>query len=98
MTLEQVRAVLATHRVELSELGIAGLSVFGSVARGEAGPDSDVNMLVDLDPAKRVSRFGFVGIQLALEDLLGVKVDLVERSAVRERWREDIENEAVRAA
>ena len=98
MRLEEVQAILAQHRAELAELGVTSLAVFGSVARGDAGPDSDIDLLVDLDPNKRISLFGFVGIKLALEDLLGAKVDLVERSAVRERWRERILGEAIRAA
>ena len=95
MTLEQVQAVLAAHRAELASLGVVSLAVFGSVARGEAGPESDVDLLVELDPARRISLFDFVGIKLALEDLLGREVDLVERCALRERWRERFLQEAV---
>ncbi len=98
MELNEVMRILAQHRAELARMGVTALAVFGSVARGEAGPESDVDLLVDIDPARRISLLGFIEIQLALEDLLGAKVDLVERSAVRERWRELIMKEAVRAA
>jgi hypothetical protein len=98
MTLEQVKAALAAHQEQLAAMGVLGLSVFGSVARGEAGPDSDVDLLVELDPARRISLFGFVEIQLALSDLLGCEVDLVEPQALKPRWRDRILEEAVRAA
>lgn len=98
MTVEQVRTVLAEHRDELTALGVLTLSIFGSVARGEAGPDSDVDLLVELDPTRRISLFDFVHIKGELEDMLGCEVDLVERHVVKERWRERVLGEAVRAA
>lgn len=98
MTLEQVQAILAEHRAELAELGVLSLSVFGSVARGEAGPGSDVDLLVELDPHKRISLLGFAHIKGELEDMLGVTVDLVEPVALRPRWRDQVLAESVRAA
>ncbi len=52
--------------------------LFGSFARGEAGPDSDLDILVDLDRSKPFG-LGFVQMQMDLEELLGRKVDLVTR-------------------
>jgi predicted nucleotidyltransferase len=98
MTVDEVRAVLTEHRDELAGLGVLSLSVFGSVARGEAKPGSDVDLLVELDPQRRISLFDFVHIKGELEDMLGCEVDLVERHMVRERWRERVLAEAVRAA
>ncbi len=96
MTLEQVREILAAHRTELTELGVGSLSVYGSTARGEAGPESDVDLLVEL--SRPMGLFGFFTIQERLEQLLNCPVDLAEASALRPRVRERILKEAVVAA
>lgn len=96
MTLDRIQALLAAHREELTELGVASLAVFGSVARGEARPDSDVDLLVELN--RRMGLFEFAGLKLRLEELLGAKVDLVMPSALKPRVRERVLGEAIRAA
>lgn len=95
MTAEEVRAVLAGHLDELAEMGVTSLRIFGSVARGEARPDSDVDMLVDLD--REMGLLEFIGIKQNLEDVLGCPVDLAEEEAMEPRVREWVLREAVRA-
>jgi hypothetical protein len=55
--------------------GVTGLRVFGSVARGEDRPDSDVDLLAELPPG--MSLFGLARLQAELEAILGTRVDLV---------------------
>ncbi|MFZ4410185.1 MAG: nucleotidyltransferase family protein [Paracraurococcus sp.] len=69
---------LREHEADLRQRGIAGLWVFGSVARGDARLDSDIDLIADLDPAARVSLTGLASLQADLADLLGVPVDLAE--------------------
>jgi len=57
------------------------IAVFGSVARGEADPDSDLDLLVDFEPG--ASLLDHIGLFQDLEDLLGVGVDVVARSALK---------------
>ena len=69
----------------LKEEGATRAALFGSVGRGEAREDSDIDILVDLPRGK--SLFDFVGIKLKLEEVLGRKVDLVEYSTIKPRLK-----------
>ena len=93
MRLEQVATILREHQAELHRWDIASLAVFGSVARGEAGPDSDVDLLVDF--GRPVGLFHFVRLQRRLEEILGRRVDLVTRDALRPTMRAQVLTEAV---
>jgi uncharacterized protein len=88
---------LRTHERELREAGIVRLSLFGSAARGEAGPESDVDLLAAFDQNRRLSLLDLVGIELHLTDLLGVRVDLSEEGTLKPRVQQTVEAEAVRA-
>lgn len=77
----------------LKEAGVTRSSVFGSVVRGEARGDSDIDMLVELP--KGMSLFDFVDLQLKLEQVLNRKVDLGEFSTIKPRLRDYILKEAV---
>jgi uncharacterized protein len=96
MTQEQVRRCLTDAKVELAALGVRSLDLFGSVARGEARVDSDVDLLVEFD--RPVGLFHFFHVQRRLEQILGARVDLVMRAAVKPQLRERIFAEAIRAA
>jgi uncharacterized protein len=95
MTRDQVLQRLAGARAELVGLGVRSLDLFGSVARGESGPDSDVDLLVEFD--KPIGLFHFFRVQRRIEEILGSKVDLVMRDAVKRQLRDRIFAEAVRA-
>ena len=96
MTRDQVLQCLAGARAELAGLGVRSLDLFGSVARGESGPDSDVDLLVDFD--RPVGYFHLFEVQDRLEAFLGCKVDLVTQGGLRPELRQHILAEAVRAA
>ncbi len=72
--------------------GARNVRVFGSVARGTAGPSSDVDLLVDVDPGR--SLLDVVGLWQDLEDLLGRKVDLVTEAGLHPELRDRILAEA----
>ena len=94
LRLEEVKQALAAHEEELKAQGVKSLAVFGSVARGDAGPGSDVDLLVEFD--RSVGLFHFIHVQDFLADLLdGADVDLVMRDAVYEELRDEIYEEAV---
>ena len=77
----------------LIEAGVTRSSLFGSVVRGEARGDSDIDMLVEIP--RGISLFDFVDLQLKLEQVLNRKVDLGEFSTIKPRLREYILQEAV---
>jgi len=76
MTLERLRLRRAEIDRVAAGRGARNLRVFGSVARGEAGPDSDVDFLVDFEPGRTV--LDLSGLILDLQELLDCRVDVVE--------------------
>lgn len=73
------------------------LSVFGSTARGDGRPDSDIDLLASFDESRRLSILDLVGIELRIAGLLGRPVDLVEEGTLRPRVQRSVEAESVRA-
>lgn len=70
------------------------LAVFGSAARGELRPDSDIDLLVDFLPEARVSLLRHAAAERELSELLGRKVDLVSKRALRSALREGVLSQA----
>jgi len=96
MERDQILALLKSRKRQLKKYGIHSLSVFGSVARGQARKNSDVDILVDFE--KPVGLFEYARLKMYLEGVLGREVDLVTPEALRKELREDILREAIRAA
>jgi uncharacterized protein len=70
------------------------LSVFGSAARGEMRPDSDIDLLVEFLPDAQVDLVDFAGLMLDLSRLLGRKVDLVSKNGLKPLIRDTVLEEA----
>src|SRR5258706_8135534 len=92
LTKDQVAERLAAHTQELRAFGVRSLALFGSVVRGDAGPESDVDLLVDFTEVPGF--FGYVRLRNRLEKILGRKVDLVMASGLHPRLRERVLREA----
>ena len=91
----EVLALLREHKLAMAErFGVVDLALFGSPARDEAGPDSDVDILVSFD--RPTDPDCYFGVQFYIEDLLGRPVDLVTDKALRAELRPYVEAEAVR--
>ena len=83
-TLEEI-----CHRYNVREL-----SVFGSAARGEAGPDSDIDLLVDFAPDAKIGLWEFGRMERELQSVLGRKVDLVSKRGLKSRVRRSVLQDA----
>ena len=97
MRRDEALAILAEHRYQIREMGVSTLSIFGSVARDEAGPGSDVDILVEIGQGP-FSLLDLAGLQIYLEEILGCKVDLITSGAIKEQIRDRILEESIRAA
>ena len=79
---DKVLDALSRHRSELDAFKVASISVFGSVARDEAGEGSDVDLLVEF--SEPVGLFHFVRLKRFLEEPLATRVDLVTLGALED--------------
>ena len=97
MRRDEVLDVLSRHRGEFTNrFRVRSLALFGSVARGESRPDSDVDILVAF--AEPPGFDGYMALKWRLEELLGASVDLVMEGALRPEARTVVEAEAIRVA
>lgn len=97
MTLDRALEILRADKDGLRARGVLHAAVFGSLARGEVRDDSDVDVLVEIDPEKRVGVFAYAGNELDLSRLMGRKVDLASPRALKPYARSDILREKVDA-
>jgi len=94
---DQVLARLRSSREELTRAGVVRLAVFGSVARGEITAQSDVDLMGDFDPSKRLNLFDMVGLELRLAEIVGARVELFDRKMLKLPIQLRAEREAVLA-
>ena len=97
LILDDALAILRAHESELKARGVKHAAIFGSLARGDAREDSDVDVMVELDPEAHVSLFGFAGLRIVLEELMGTRTDLVQRQALKPSIKARAEAEKVDA-
>lgn len=91
---QEANARLAALEKPLRARGITSLALFGSVVHGDARPDSDIDVLIDVDPAARFSLVDLVSVKNFLEERLGREVDVVTRQGIDPAISERVEREA----
>ncbi len=95
---DALKILAANQERLLKDFSVKSLSIFGSVARGEATETSDIDVLVEFQEGKIVGLFEFIRLMHFLEEILGCKVDLATPDALRKEMREEILREAIHAA
>ncbi len=95
--LDNVLDTLRTHESELRKLGVSHAAVFGSVARGEASADSDIDVLVELDQERSLGIFEYARLKLYINELLNGAGDVVNRRTLKPLLRDSILRDAVHA-
>jgi hypothetical protein len=97
ITADAVIVVLRQHRDMLRQAGVARLSLFGSVARNEAGAESDIDLAAEFDPAATMDLFRLIELEFELADLLGHRVEILPEPIGKERLRANLERDRIRA-
>lgn len=96
MTPDEFFRIIEAHREELADAGVRRLGVYGSVARGEAGPNSDVDVLVEFE--RTPDLFVFAALRDRLAEILGRPVDLATPQGLKPRLRDRVLGEVRYAA
>jgi hypothetical protein len=97
MDKQDVIAVLQKNADALRARGIRHAALFGSVARGEARPDSDIDIMIELDPQAKIDVFQYAGIKMYIEGLFDAPVDVVDREALKQYVRAPATGDAIYA-
>jgi predicted nucleotidyltransferase len=93
---ERVLRILRAREPELRARGVARLRLFGSMARGEAGPESDIDLVAEIDRSVKFSLIDHVGLEQDLTDLLGRAVEISTAPwKMRPRMRARVEADAI---
>ncbi|MGA9626161.1 MAG: nucleotidyltransferase family protein [Bryobacteraceae bacterium] len=96
-TLDDILETLRAHEGELRRFGVSHAAVFGSVARGEARVDSDIDVLVELDQDRPMGIFEYARLKLYIDEILNGAADVVNRRTIKPLLRDSILRGAVHA-
>jgi uncharacterized protein len=96
MTRSETIATLKANSREIRELGATGLYLYGSAARDELSPESDVDLFIDYDPASDFSFVELVRLQELIRQKLARRIDLTTRYGLHPLLRSDIEQSSIR--
>lgn len=92
---DEILALLSRHRAEICErFGVRDIAVFGSFAQGRQNAGSDLDVLVDF--TDKATFDAFMELKFYLEDTLGLRVDLVTKSGLREELKNNIRKDLIR--
>ena len=97
MSRDEILARLREFEPALRERGIAHAALFGSAARGDNGPDSDIDIMVEFAPDSHVGVWEYVGIKEYVASLFDGAVDVVDRDGLKRYVRPSAEAEAIYA-
>ncbi|MDR3534615.1 MAG: nucleotidyltransferase family protein [Rhodopila sp.] len=97
VTASEVITALRAHQQALRQAGITRLSLFGSVARDEAGSDSDIDLAAEFGPTVKMDLIRLVGLERELGELLRRPVEILPEPVKKPRLRDNVERDRIRA-
>jgi uncharacterized protein len=97
MDRDAIIARLRASETDLQAHGVRHAALFGSTARNEQRPDSDIDILVDLDPETVATTFDYAGVKAYVASLFQDPVDVIDREALKPRLRPHAEADAIYA-
>lgn len=83
---DAIQAEIAGMREEIQAMGVTSLGLFGSIARGDQRPGSDIDVMIEYAPDSRFSLLDLATLKIRLEDQLGFSVDVVPRDSLEESF------------
>ncbi|RKY88093.1 nucleotidyltransferase [candidate division KSB1 bacterium] len=96
MKIEEIKRKLKEFKEEFKgKYKIKEIGIFGSYVKGEQQETSDIDILVEFEETARLSLFDIAGLEIELSDILGIKVDLIERKNLKPYIRQRILREVV---
>jgi len=96
-SLAETLQILKDHRAELQRRGVLHAAVFGSVARGEAKVDSDIDILIEVDSSHPMGVFAYASLESYINELLSRSADVVNRKTLKPLLQDAILRDAVHA-
>ncbi|WP_419320181.1 nucleotidyltransferase family protein [Caulobacter sp. ErkDOM-E] len=97
MTRDQALQILKRHEGELRQQGVTRAALFGSAARDEARPGSDIDVMVEFAPDAAISVWAYARLKDLIQDFFGQRVDVVSRNGLNRHIRPTVEREALYA-
>ncbi len=95
LSLEETIQILKAHESQLRDYGVSHLAVFGSVSRGEAQKNSDIDLLVELNSNSVMGLFEYANLKLYIQSLFDAPADVANRSTLKPLLKDAILREAV---
>ena len=95
--LQNALETLRNHENELRRLGVSHVALFGSVARGEAGAESDIDVLVELDGSRPMGMFEYARLKLYIDELFDGASDVVNRRTLKPMLQASILRDMIHA-
>ncbi|HVY35647.1 MAG TPA: nucleotidyltransferase domain-containing protein [Caulobacteraceae bacterium] len=97
MDRKQALQILKSHQSQLSLRGVRRVALFGSVARDQSGPQSDLDILVQIDPAARLDLYSYTALTQYIGDLFPVRVDIANYEGLKAHLKASVERDAIYA-
>lgn len=97
MQRQEIISTLKDHEAALRARGVQHAALFGSLARGDNRPDSDIDVLIKIDPNAKIDLFAYVGITQYIDDLFEQRVDVANYDALKSLVRPQAERDAIYA-